>query len=214
MGFYNGDLTISERRGMVKTYELMDRHFGWPPRPRAATANQVLDYYIDRALRSQGIVSIDSTVYGTPNIRTAIKERLAARTRRKQLVDVTIEGSTVALWATPEALAAMDSPLGDMVHILSPFDPLIIQRRRTGLIFGYEHLFEAYVTPAKRQLGYFTLPVLHGDEIVAGIDLKTDRGKGKLLIQAWHWMGTGKARAHKAAIETALHRFERFQLAG
>jgi uncharacterized protein YcaQ len=212
MGFYNGALTISERRGMVKTYELMDRHFGWPPRPRAATASQILDYYIERALRSQGIVSIDSTAYGATNIRAAIRERLEARQRRRQLLGVTIEGSAVPHWTTPEALAAMDAPLSDIVHILSPFDPLIIQRRRTGLIFGYEHLFEAYVTPAKRQLGYFTLPVLHGDEIVAGLDLKTDRSKGKLLIQAWHWMGKGKARTHKAAIEAALHRFERFQL--
>lgn len=127
---------------------------------------------------------------------------------------VAIEGSAMTHWATPEALSAMDAPLDDTVHILSPFDPLIIQRARTSMIFGYEHLFEAYVTPAKRQLGYFTLPVLHGDEIVAGLDLKTDRSKGKLLIQAWHWMGKGKARTHKTAIEAALHRFERFQLGG
>lgn len=214
MGFYNGALTISERQGMVKTYELMDRHFGWPPRPRAATGGQILDYYIDRALRAQGIVSIDSTVYGATNIRTEIRERLEARERRKQLVRITIADSGVPHWASPEALAAMDAPLGEMVHVLSPFDPLIIQRRRTGLIFGYEHLFEAYVTPAKRQLGYFTLPVLHGDEIVAGLDLKTDRAAGRMLIQSWHWMGRGRARAHKTAIEQALHRFERFQLGG
>ena len=194
MGFYNGALTISERRGMVKTYELTDRHFGWPPRPRAATEGQVLDYYIDRALRAQGIVSIDSTVYGTTNIRGAIKERLEARERRKHLVRAALDGSTAPHWATPEALAGMDAPLGDSVHILSPFDPLIIQRKRTGAIFGYEHLFEAYVTPAKRQFGYFTLPVLHGDEIVAGLDLKTDRGAGRVLIQAWHWLGRHRAR--------------------
>ena len=113
---------------------------------------------------------------------------------------------------TGAALEERDAPLPDIVHILSPFDPLIIQRRRTAAIFGYEHLFEAYVTKEKRQLGYFTLPVLVGDEIVAGLDLKTDRAAGKLLIQSWHWFGRGDARAHKAPIEAALHRFERFQL--
>jgi uncharacterized protein YcaQ len=54
--------------------------------------------------------------------------------------------------------------------------------------------------------------VLLGDEIVAGLDLKTDRAAGKVRIQSWHWFGSGRARAHKRPIEEALHRFERFQL--
>jgi uncharacterized protein YcaQ len=98
------------------------------------------------------------------------------------------------------------------VHILSPFDPLIIQRKRLKAIFGYEHLFEAYVPKAQRVLGYFALPVLIGDEIVAALDLKTDRSGGRLLINGWHWVGQGEPALHKAAIETALHGFERFQL--
>ena len=65
---------------------------------------------------------------------------------------------------------------------------------------------------AKRRFGYFTLPVLVGDEIVAALDLKTDRAAGKLLIQAWHWVGAGDAALHKTRIEEELGRFERFQL--
>ena len=61
------------------------------------------------------------------------------------------------------------------MHILSPFDPLVIQRKRLQLFFDYEHRFEAYVPKEKRVFGYFALPVLVGDEIVAAIDLKTDR---------------------------------------
>ena len=53
---------------------------------------------------------------------------------------------------------------------------------------------------------------LLGDEIVAALDLKTDRAAGKLLIRAWHWVGTGHAPAHKQQIVEALERFERFQL--
>lgn len=212
-GFYDGLLTISARSGMVKTYELADRHFGWPPRPRAATPGQVLDYRIERALRAQGIVSVDSIRHLTTNIGPALRALLDRRVRAKKLVPVVIEGvENVPHWATPEAFDGRDDPLPSSVHILSPFDPLIIQRKRTAAIFGYEHLFEAYVTRDKRQLGYFTLPVLVGDEIVAGLDLKTDRAAGKVLIQAWHWFGSGEARSHKALIEEALHRFERFQL--
>ena len=65
---------------------------------------------------------------------------------------------------------------------------------------------------AKRILGYFALPILVGDEIVAAIDLKADRDQQKLLIQQWTWVGRGSAPSHKALIERdTLHRFSRFQ---
>ena len=104
-----------------------------------------------------------------------------------------------------------------LVHILSPFDPLIIQRKRTELFFDYGHRFEAYVPKEKRRFGYFALPVLAGSDIVAAIDLKTDRQNKKLLMQKWSWVGKGAGRAarkdYKRRIEEELDRFERFQLA-
>ena len=106
------------------------------------------------------------------------------------------------------------------MHILSPFDPLVIQRKRTHLIFGYEHSFEAYVPKEKRKLGYFALPVLAGDRIVAALDLKTDRKARKVLIQKWTWIGdavarkaNGQRKELKRQIEDELYRFTRFQLA-
>ena len=71
----------------------------------------------------------------------------------------------------------------DLVHVLSPFDPLIIQRKRTKLIFDYDHRFEAYVPSDKRQFGYFALPVRVGEEIVAAIDRTPSRGTGVPRIQ-------------------------------
>ena len=88
--------------------------------------------------------------------------------RRKELVPVAIEGAgKPEHWARPGALDGAPSPAEALVHILSPFDPLIIQRKRLQLFFGYEHRFEAYVPKEKRVFGYFALPVLVGDEIVA-----------------------------------------------
>ena len=84
------------------------------------------------------------------------------------------------------------------MHILSPFDPLVIQRKRLALFFDYQHRFEAYVPKDKRVFGYFACPVLVGTEIVAALDLKTDRARQKLLIQKWTWVGKGAARAPQA----------------
>ena len=131
--------------------------------------------------------------------------------RKKALLPVTVAGHDGGYWAEPAALEPPE-PEGELVHILSPFDPLVIQRRRTANFFGYDHVFEAYVPKAKRQFGYFTLPVLVGDEIVAVLDLKTDRAAGAVLFQAWHWVCKGSARTHKQVIEEELERFEQFQL--
>jgi uncharacterized protein YcaQ len=132
--------------------------------------------------------------------------------RRGRLVPVTIEGSNADHWAQPEALAACPLPPPGLVRILSPFDPLIIQRKRLKLFFDHEHRFEAYVPKEKRLFGYFALPVLVGDEIVAVLDLKTDRAKGEVLIQQWRWVGNGSPGRHKPAIDDELHRFTQFQL--
>jgi uncharacterized protein YcaQ len=213
LAFYTGSLTISERSGMLKTYELTDRHFDWDQRPKPASERQILEYLLDRALRSQGLVSLESICHLDAKRKPAIRMLIEARMRRGLLVPVAVAmAGKVEHWAEPEAVEDRPAPLQEMAHILSPFDPLIIQRKKLKLFFGYEHRFEAYVPKEKRVMGYFALPVLLGDEIVAAIDLKTDREKGALLIQKWNWVGRGSAASHKARIEEALHRFERFQL--
>jgi uncharacterized protein len=212
LAFYTGALTISSRSGMVKTYELMDRHFGWNARPTAASEPQVLAYLLDRALRSQGLVSLDSVCHLDAGRKAHIRRLIEARVRRKELLPVAVaDAGKLEHWMRPEAFDTAPLPEEEMIHLLSPFDPLIIQRKRLQLFFDYGHRFEAYVPKAKRLLGYFALPVLAGDEIIAAIDLKADREKQKLLVQQWTWVGHGSARSHKARIEDELHRFSRFQ---
>jgi uncharacterized protein YcaQ len=219
LAFNKGQLTISERVGMLKTYELTTRHFGWKRLPPAARASETTNYVIDRALSSQGLVSIESACHLDAPSKPAVRRVIESRTRRGELIPVEFPGSgQTRHWARPETLAAIvdnagaNDP-GEWVHILSPFDPLIIQRKRLALFFDYQHRFEAYVPKDKRVFGYFACPVLVGTEIVAALDLKTDRARQKLLIQKWTWVGKGAARAHRKLIEPALHRFERFQLA-
>ncbi|MGA7806968.1 winged helix-turn-helix domain-containing protein [Bradyrhizobium sp.] len=220
LAFYSGALTISERNGMLKTYELIERHFGWDKPPKPATATEATAYLLDRGLRSQGVVSLDSICHLDAPSKPAVRRLIEARVRRGELLPVALEGAgKQEHWAAPETLESSGEDSLDLVHILSPFDPLVIQRKRTHLFFDYEHRFEAYVPKEKRQLGYFALPVLVGCDIVAALDLKTDRANRKLLLQKWNWVGGGKAakgdarRELKRRIEEELHRFERFQLA-
>ena len=211
--FFKGLVTISQRAGMLKTYELLTRHFNWDRLPRAAIAGETLNYLLDRALRSQGVVSVDSVCYQDPARKPAMKRLIESRVRRRELMPVRVEGAGESLyWMHPDALDALPEAPGEQVHILSPFDPLIIQRRRLHHFFGYEYRFEAYVPRHKRVLGYFVCPVLVGDRIVAALDLKTDRQRQELLVHRWNWIGRSASRANKQEVEGALHEFERFQL--
>jgi uncharacterized protein YcaQ len=218
LAFYTGVVTISERNGMLKTYELITRHFGWDKPPKPASSSEGTAYLLDRALRAQGLVSLDSICHLNAPSKAAVRRLIEARVRRGDLVPVALEGAgKQEHWARPETLEPAEQGDPGLVHILSPFDPLIIQRKRTELFFGYGHRFEAYVPKEKRLFGYFALPVLVGEDIVAAIDLKTDRQKKKLLMQKWSWVGKGAVRGArkdiKRRIEEALHHFERFQLA-
>jgi len=214
LAFYCGDLVVSRRLGMLKTYELTDRHFGWE-RPKPATEGQYAAYLLERALRAQGIVCLDSICYGDLKWKKRVAALLATAVRKKELLPVHIEGAgTVAHWVAPDVLeSAEENHAPQLVHILSPFDPLVIQRKRLAMLFGHDHRFEAYVPADKRVLGYFALPVLVGDRIVAAIDLKADRKAGKLLIQKWTWLNHADPAEYKALIDDALTRFEAFQLA-
>jgi uncharacterized protein YcaQ len=209
LAFYRGLVTVSQRSGMLKTYELMQRHFGWERPPRAATEAEILNYLLERALRTQAVVSVDSACYLDTVRKPAIRALIERRVRHGELVPVTVQD--VPHWVLPESLE--ESLAGSAtVHIMSPFDPLIHQRRRLQLFFGYQHRFEAYVPKEKREFGYFAQPVLVGGEIAAVLDLKTDRVARRLLIQQWTWIGKAARRENKRRIEEALDRFERFQL--
>jgi uncharacterized protein YcaQ len=214
LAFFRGQVTVSRRTGMLKTYELMNRHFGWKRRPRAASEREIADHLLDRALRSQGVVSVESVCYLDPVNKPSIRRLIERRVRRNELVPVQIEGAgRQQHWARPDTLETRLDDREELVHLLSPFDPVINQRKRAGLFFGYEHRFEAYLPRGKRVFGYFALPVLVGDRIVAAIDLKTDRERRKLLVQQWTWVGGGPRRSLKRKIEEELDRFEQFQLA-
>lgn len=213
LAFNQGKLAVSERAGMLKKYELMDRHFSWSKKSTPAKESELNIYLLERALRSQGLVSLDSICHLEPSRKKVMKTLIQRQVDNRDLLPIHIEGSEkIQHWMKPELLDKNIEIENGQVHILSPFDPLIIQRKRLNLFFDYKHLFEAYIPKEKRIYGYFSLPVLIDGEIVAVLDLKTDRQLGKVLIQKWTWLPKQKASVVKQMIEGELHHFEKFQL--
>ncbi len=212
LGFYNGDFVVSEREGMLKKYDLALKHFGWEKLPNSVTESDRLNYMIDRAIRSQSIISLDSICHLQPQKKISIEKILNQRVAHKKLIEIDMPtAGKTKHWMPPDILE-QKIKTNELTHILSPFDPLIIQRKRLKMFFDYEHLFEAYIPKEKRKYGYFSLPVLMKNNIAAVLDLKTDRQNQKLLIQNWVWLSKFKSAENKHQIEIALDKFEKFQL--
>src|SRR5436190_7000440 len=128
LAFYTGTLTVSERNGMLKTYELMTRHFGWDTPPKSATSSESTAYLLDRALRSQGVVSLDSICHLDAPSKAAVRRLIEARVRKKELLPVALEDAgKQEHWVQPAALEpGAPAPAGEgdagPVHLRSPVD--------------------------------------------------------------------------------------------
>jgi uncharacterized protein YcaQ len=102
-------------------------------------------------------------------------------------------------------------PRRDRGVLLSPFDPVLWDRQRVRHLFGFDQVLEIFKPATRRIYGYYCLPVLAGENLVARVDLKADRKKGKLhVISARFETNDTKGRAPKRdceAVRTAVARF-------
>ena len=107
------------------------------------------------------------------------------------ITKITIEGDPKAWYALTEdvgtVMQADQSDIGSSVHLLAPLDPLIYDRERNRILWDFDYTWEVYTPAAKRRWGYYVLPILYGDKIVARIDPKLDRVSATLKINALHF---------------------------
>ncbi|KQU53292.1 cytoplasmic protein [Sphingomonas sp. Leaf339] len=201
--FYAGHITtLTRRRGFERVYDLTERVIPPAilalPTPDEATAQRML---IDRAARAMGIATAGE-------LRDYF--RLDPASTRLAIATLCEEGvlRPVEITDWPATFLHRDARRPRRIvaqALLAPFDPLIWERARTERLFGYRYRIEIYTPADRRQHGYYVLPFLYGEHLIARVDLKADRAARRLLVQAVHWEAGAPSEAI-AALETELQR--------
>jgi hypothetical protein len=235
-----GAVVCARRVGWRRVYDLPERVVPAELLRRTATDEECLARLTATAGRALGVVAhadlpdYQRIRYGSAGLRQEGRGPTAAGAAEAAgLVPVQIgpakSGPAVRGWADPEALAALADSNGTQrgrhrTTLLSPFDSLIWDRRRTMRTFGFAHSLEAYVPEAKRVLGYFTMPLLAGGRLVGRVDPARSGGTliarkasmdspraaepmARALVEAASWVGCDNvklAQVEPAHLEARL----------
>ena len=183
--YMEGDLMVCDREGFQKTYDLTERVLPPDVNLQMPSMEEFAAHILDQQLRCHGFVSLKGLTYLRRNagLRKAVKTLVNERLTHRTLEQVRLSSGELFVLET----GALDRPLprlNNRMLILSPFDNSVIQRERLKALFHYDYQIECYVPAAKRQYGYFCLPLLYRGEFIGRMDCKAHRKISQLEIKS------------------------------
>jgi uncharacterized protein YcaQ len=213
-----GELAVARRINFQKVYDLTERvlHEHWSqPAPEL---EEHIDWACRSALERLGVAT-PAELAGFWNAITLQQARswcaATVEAKRGEVVQVLVESAdgskpraAFAFHDWHKAAARLSSP-PDRMRLLSPFDPVLRDRKRTLRLFNFDYTFEAFVPAPKRKYGYYVLPILEGERLVGRLDpkLHRDRGGGVLEIKRIWWEpGVKPTKKRKGALREAVER--------
>ena len=179
--FWSGQISARRRPSdFARIYDLTERvipaHVLARPVPSETEARKEL---LVLAARHHGVGTMDDLTDYHRQKNAPCKPLLAELVEEGRLLPARVEGWDKPAFVHPDAARPRRVAAR---ALLSPFDPVVWHRDRALRLFGFHYRIEIYVPQPKRQYGYYVLPFLLGDRLVARVDLKADRAGGSLLV--------------------------------
>ena len=226
----SGELAIRERRNFQRVYDLAERVIPAHVRTGRIATDEAYEMLLMKALDGHGWATTATLAHTwrlrvrDPRVRAAIVRlnacgRIVACRLVPQQSSATsarlARSSSLLGWIRPQDLElaarlGRARPRLDSGVLLSPFDPTLWDRQRVALLFDFDQVLEVFKPAAHRRYGYYCLPVLAGERLVARVDLKAERRAGLLRVLRRHMEtadGASAHAAHEAAVDSALARF-------
>jgi uncharacterized protein YcaQ len=212
-----GELAIVRRDGFEKVYDLSARVIPDDLRKARPSRSQTIDWAARMALTRLGLATHQELAAFLALIDIAEAKKWATQMlKRGEIIEVAVAGhdgamKTALAFPTIEEDCAVVAEPSSMLRFLSPFDPAIRDRKRTARLFGFDYTIEIFVPEKKRKYGYYVLPILEGDRLIARADMKAHRDKDTLEVKGlWLEPGVKLGKPRLTALEGALHELGTF----
>jgi uncharacterized protein len=203
MLWFTGEVAIAGRRGFERVYGLAEQVLPAESLAAEVPVDDAVRELVRRAARAYGVATLaDLDDYWRLRDQRGVARAVADLVDEGELQPVRVEGwlrgnSPAQAWMHRDAVLPRSV---DAAALLTPFDPAVWFRDRAERLFDFSYRIEIYVPAPQRRFGYYSLPVLVGERIVARIDLKADRAASVLRVQsAWWEPERGADAAERAA---------------
>ncbi|WP_034950364.1 winged helix-turn-helix domain-containing protein [Erwinia oleae] len=211
--FTAGELMVKERRNFQRVYDLRRRVLpDWDDARHALSEQEAVQQMLRNSAAALGLFRASWLADYYRLKRAPVKATLDDWVTQGEVVEVEVEklGRCYLHSALLPQLEA--TPAATHTALLSPFDPVVWDRKRALELFDFDYRLECYTPEAKRQFGYFVLPVLHRGALKGRLDAKMLRKEKVLLIKAfWLEPGARVSQAFLNDMQQALSRFARWQ---
>lgn len=183
--FIEGKLMVAERKGFQKVYDLAERILPQGLDTSIPSQDEFNRHLVTRYLKAHALGSLEQIVYLRKGIKTSVAKTCAEMLENNELTQLSVANNRY--FAQPNCEDLLKQSIAEkQLRILSPFDNLVIQRKRLAQLFNFDYQIECYVPADKRQYGYFSLPLLWGAEFVGRMDCKVERTTQVLHIHNLH----------------------------
>ena len=189
--FYAGELMVRKRHNFQRIYDLRERVLADVEALPALSPAEAHDQFVLNTVQALGVTKAEWIADYFRLYKADVNAALKRLEQQDRLMKVTVNG-----WKTPgyihpgnrkqvEAAAKGKIPRSKTTF-LSPFDPLVWDRKRALELFNFDYKIEVYTPALKRKYGYFTLPILYNNALIGRIDPKAHRKEGIFEVKALH----------------------------
>ncbi|WP_423266989.1 crosslink repair DNA glycosylase YcaQ [Escherichia coli] len=217
--FTAGKVMVIERRNFQRVYDLTYRVMpDWDDERDLVSQTEAEIIMLDNSARSLGIFREQWLADYYRLKRPALAAWREARAEQQQIIAVHVE-KLGNLWLNADLLPLLERALAGKLTathstVLSPFDPVVWDRKRAEQLFDFSYRLECYTPAPKRQYGYFVLPLLHRGQLVGRMDAKMHRQTGIFeVISLWLQEGIKPTTTLQKGLRQAITDFANWQQA-